>query len=230
MKTKTTLLTIGLLISILIGNLAYSQEKKKAATIDGFPEATITIIPGTWNSTGPVDKSPDYRRFYELFKVKFRKDAKGNAELLGLLLEEKGYDKYEIADPGFWFPEEEEARKNRAATFGEFVSKLELKTDYALGTEFIFHIEQGIQEVYMVIVNAKGKVVWEDSQKCDETVYDNVDLRITPERLVLATMVTIRLTPVLGLDALPQKELAPEKKKVLEEIRTGKSRGSCPIQ
>ena len=200
----------------------------KAATIDGFPEATITIIPGTWNSTGPVDK---HRRFYELFKVKFQKDAKGNAELLGLLLEEKGYDKYEIADPGFWFPEEEGARKNRAATFGEFVNKLELKTDYALGTEFVFHIEQGIQEVYTVIVNAKGKVVWEDSQKCDETVYDNVDLRITPERLVLATMVTIRLTPVMGLDALPQKELAPEKKKVLEEMRMGESSGgSCPME
>jgi len=58
-----------------------------------------------------------------------------------------------------------------------------------------------------------------------------VDLRITPERLVLATMVTIRLTPVMGLDALPQKELAPEKKKVLEEMRMGESSGgSCPME
>lgn len=204
-----------------------SQEKKKAAVIEGFPEATITIIPGSQNFSGPVDK---HRRFYELGKGMFRKEAEGNAVLLGLLLEEKGYDKYEISDPEFWFSEEEDARKNRAATFGGFVSKLELKTDYALGTEFVFHIEEGIQEVYTVFVDAKGKVVWEDSRKCDETTYDNIDLRTTPERLVLATMVTTRLTPVMGLGALPSKALAPEKKKVLEDMRAGKSGGSCPMQ
>jgi hypothetical protein len=73
-----------------------------------------------------------------------------NADTLGLLLEEKGYDKFEVTDTAFRFPEGKAARKKRAAAFGKFVSELDLKTDYALCAEFTCHIEDSFQEVYTV--------------------------------------------------------------------------------
>ena len=54
MKRRTTLLTIGLLISILIGNMAYSQEEKKAAAqlVEGECETGakyLLALPNDWN-------------------------------------------------------------------------------------------------------------------------------------------------------------------------------------
>ncbi|MDF7824405.1 hypothetical protein P4B35_10310 [Pontiellaceae bacterium B12227] len=215
MKKRTTLLTIGLLISTLIGNMAYSQREKKATPVEGFPEATVTIFPLVQTITGPTP-TEKYKRFAKAVKQKYRADAKGEAEFLGLLLEEKGYDQYVITDAEFWFPEEEKARKDRAAIFSKAVAQQELKTDYALCADIIWHIEKSCQEVYAVLVDAQGKVVWEDRQGHGDPEFDS-NFPGTPRKCI--ALLRSRLTPVMGLDALPRKKLAPEKEKILRELR-----------
>ena len=215
MKKRTTLLTMGLMISILIGNMAYSQREKEAVPIEGFPEATVTIFPLVQTITGPTP-TEKYKRFAKAVKQKFRADAKGEAEFLGLLLEEKGYDKYEVTDAEFWLTEEEVARKDRAAIFGKAVGELELKTDYALCAGIVWHIEKSCQEVYAMLVDAKGKVVWEDHQGHGDPEFDS-NFPGTPRKCI--ALLRRRLTPVMGLDALPRKKLVPEKEKILRELR-----------
>ncbi len=174
-----------------------------------FPEATITIFPVTVIMTGPLDKSPEYRAFADAVMRKFRQEGPKHADTLGLLLEEKGYDKFERADTAFQFPVGKVARKDRASAFGKFVSELDLKTDYALCTEFTLHIEESFQEVYTVIVDANGGIVWEDSQRRGDP---ELDEDFPGDELKCCELVCRRLTGVMGLDKLPKKELAEEKK------------------
>ena len=181
-----------------------------------FPEATITIFPVTLIMTGPLDKSPHHRGFADAMMREFPQEGPKHADTLGLLLEEKGYDKFERVDTAFQFPEGKAARKERAAAFGKFVSELDLKTDYALCTEFTLHIEESFQEVYTVIVDAKGAIVWEDSQRRGDPEFDEVNPGTT---LWCCELVRKCLAPVMGLDKLPKKELAEEKKQALRKMR-----------
>ncbi|MHC4718879.1 MAG: hypothetical protein ACYSYT_00205 [Planctomycetota bacterium] len=219
MKTrKIYLITVMVLLTLFAAcsNITVSQEKGKETPLKGFPEATITIFPVTGIITGPVDKSPEHRAWADALKREFREEGREHADTLGLLLEEKGYDKFEMTDTDFQFPEGKAARKERAVAFGKFVSELNLKTNYALCTEFTLHIEEGYQEVYSVIVDAKGGIVWEDSQRRGDP---ELDKDFPGEGLDCCELVCRRLTPVMGLDKLPKKELAEEKKQALRKMR-----------
>jgi len=216
-KRKTTLAAFMLLTLLAAcSNIAVSQENRKETPLKGFPEATITIFPVTYTITGPVDKSPAHREFYDAAKREFLEAGREHADTLGLLLEEKGYNKFEMTDTAFQFPEEKAARKERAAAFGKFVSELDLKTDYGLCTEFTLHIEEGFQEVYTVIVDAKGGIVWEDSQRMGNPEFDK-DFPGTEWKC--CELVCRRLTLVMGLDKLPKRELAEDKKEALRNMR-----------
>ena len=193
-----------------------NKESAVPAKSPAFPEATITIFPVTLVMTGPLDKSPEYREFADAVMRKFRQEGPEHADTLGLLLEEKGYDKFERTDTAFQFPEEKAARKDRAAAFGNFVSELDLKTDYALCTEFTLHIEESFQEVYSVIVDAKGAIIWEDSQRPGDPEFDK---DFPGDELKCCQLVCRRLAPVMGLDKLPKKELAEDTKQALREMR-----------
>jgi hypothetical protein len=179
-----------------------TQENGKKTPPKRFPEATLTIFPVTGIITGPVDKSPDYRAFTDALNRGFREGGPEHADSLALLLLEKGYDKFERTDTAFQFPEGEAARKERAAAFGKFVSELDLKTDYALCTEFTIHIEKDFQEVYSVIVDTKGAIVWEDSQRPGDPEFDK---DFPKDILKCCELVCRRLTPIMGLDKLPKK-------------------------
>lgn len=214
MKKRAIPAMFFLLVSFLAaGSNAFAREEEKITPIEGFPNATITIFPVTMTITGPINK---HREFYDAAKKMIPEEAKKNATSLGLLLEEKGYDKYTSTDTEFWFPEEKAARNDRAAIFGSFVGEMDLKTDYALCTEFVCHLEQSFQEVYSVIVNAKGEVVWEDSQRAGDPEFDE-DFPGTPQKCI--ALACRRLTPGMGLNELPKKELAEDKKKILRELR-----------
>jgi len=196
---------------------AVKQEARhEEMALKGFPEASLTIFPVTLAITGPVDRSEKHREFADAYKRGFREDAREIAGTLGLLLEEKGYDKFEVTDTNFQFPTEKAARKGRAAAFGKFVSELDLKTDYALCTEFTLHLEKSFQEVYSVIVDAKGGMVWEDSQGPGDPEFDK---NLPGTELWCCELVCRRLTPVMGLDKLPKKELAEDKKQALRKMR-----------
>jgi Flp pilus assembly protein TadD len=191
-----------------------SQENGKETPLKGFPKATLTIFPVTLIMTGPLDKSPEYRAWADAMMQEFRQEGPKHADILGLMLKEIGYDKFKRTNTAFQFPEGKAPRKNRAAAFGKFVSELDLKTDYALCTEVVLHIEKSFQEVYSVIVDAKGTIVWEDSQGPGDPEFDKPEDELKNCRLVCR-----RLIPVMGLDKLPKKELAEEKKQALREMR-----------
>ena len=192
-----------------------ADDPGRVKPLKGFPKASVTIFPVTHSITGPVDKSPHHRAWADAIQREFREKAREIAGTLGLLLEEKGYDKFEVTDTDFRFPEGKAARKERAAAFGKFVSELDLKTDYALCAEFTHHIETSYQEVYTVIVDAKGGIVWEDSQGPGDPEFDKI--AGTSENCCM--LVCRRLTPVMGLDKLPKKELAEDKKQALRKMR-----------
>jgi hypothetical protein len=214
MSRKMITSAVVLLLALVAGCDASHNEtgEKEVQPIKGFPEASLTIFPVTFVMTGPVDKSPEYRAFADAAKREFPKAGRENADTLGLLLEEKGYDKFERTDTAFQFPEGKVARKERAVAFSKFVSELDLKTDYALCAEFTLHISKGWEEVYSVIVDAKGGIVWEDSQGPDDPGFA-VGAEQTPQ------LVCRRLTPVMGLDKLAKKELAEDKNRALREMR-----------
>ena len=216
-KSKTTLRAFMLLTLLAAcSNIAAAQGT--GTPLKGFPEASLTILPVTYTITGPVDKSPEYREWADAAKREFLEDGREHADTLGLLLEEKGYDKCKMTDTAFRFPEGKAARKERAAAFAKFVSELDLKTDYALCTEFTLHIEEGFKEVYSVIADAKGSIVWEDSQRMGDPELDK-DFPGTEWKC--CELVCTRLTPVMGLDKLPKRELAEDKKQTLREMREG---------
>ena len=215
-KRKTTLAAImqTTTLVVIFSNILFSQKSVKEAPLMGFPDASITIFPIMLHITGPLEKYPEFVKRFELtFREKGQREA---FETLGLLLEEKGYDNFEKTDSIFQFPEEMAAREERAVPFSKFIRDLDLKTDYALGIEFTAHLEKSFQEVYLVIVDAKGNVVWEDSQGPGDPDFDS-DFPGTPEKC--CELVCRRLVPVMSLDKLPKKELAEDKKKALQMMR-----------
>ena len=213
-KRKTTLAAFMLLTLLAASsNISATQIKGEVTPLKGFPEASLTIFPVTYTITGPVEK---HREFYDAMMGPDGQAFFAVIDNLGLLLEEKGYDKFEMTDTAFRFPTEEAARKERAVAFGKFVSELDLKTDYALCTEFTLHLEKSFQEVYTVIVDTKGGIVWKDSQRMGDPEFDK-DFPGTP--LKCCELVCRRLTPVMSLDKLPKKELAEDKKRALAKIR-----------
>ncbi|MBN1419308.1 MAG: hypothetical protein JXP34_11055 [Planctomycetes bacterium] len=190
---------------------ADSQEGESVTPIEGFPNASVTIFPLTIFWTGKWDSDAEHRAWADAYTGGFRESkARPLARTLGLLLEENGYDKYEVADAEFRFSMDAAARKKRAAAFGAYVSELDLKTDYALCTEFIHTGERSgvCEEVYLVIVDAKGRIAWEDSLK-----------RGAGTELGAVELACGRLVQVMDLNGLPKKEMAEDKKRELREIR-----------
>jgi hypothetical protein len=189
-------------------SVTIAQEEEEITPIKGFPDASLTIFPMTFFFPGLQDLNQEERAWVAAFERGFLEEARSFAQTLGLLLEEKGYDKIKVADTKFEFPKDKVAREARVAAFGEFVSKLDLKTDYALCTEFNIFAEKSGLYVYSVIVDAKGHIVWQDSQEhhC-RTVFDCLEVACN------------RLVPVMGLEKLPKKEMAEDRKRMLREAR-----------
>ena len=178
--------------------------------IEGFPEASMTIFPLTvfWVGLESVDDE-GVRAFAAAYESGFRENARSFAETLGLLLEEKGYDKYEIADVVFEPPDGDPTRRERTAAFAKFVEEQDLKTDYALGMDITVFVDKSGFHGYSVIVDANGNLAWAD----DREYRGKMEFDCLEEACG-------RLAPVMGLDKLPKKELAPDKKQVLWEERS----------
>ena len=211
-KSKSASLVLATLLMVS-SNISASHESVKEPKLKGFPEAGLTIFPVTFNIAGATEK---HQRFADAMMQRFRHIGPKITNALGLLLEEKGYNRLKITDTEFRFSMEPAARQARAASFGKFVSELDLKTEYALCAEFTLHLQKGYQEVYLVIVDSNGKVVWEDSQGPGDPEFDR-ESPGTPFKC--CELACRRLTPVMALDELPGDELAEETKQALRKLR-----------
>lgn len=208
-REKFTICLMVVLLTVLpAASLIASEPKEDIPPVRGFPEASLTIFPLTifWEGLEGMDK--EAQAWAAAFESGFRKDAHSFAEMLGLLLEEKSYDKYNIADAAFELPKGNPMRRDRTSAFAKFVSRQDLKTDYALGTEVTIFADKSGLYVYSVIVDAKGNIAWTDDREYRGSLVFNC-LEVASERL----------TPVMALDKLKPKELSPDKKQILWEER-----------
>lgn len=216
-KMTTSAVVLLLALAALCGTI-HSAAEENVTPRKEFAEASITIFPVVFSITGPVEEQ--HREFADAITRKYREDGREFAGTLMRLLEEKGCDKLEVTDTDFRFPEGKTAGKERATAFGEFVRELDLKTDYALCTETTLQFNGGgWQEVYSVIVDAKGRIVWEDSQGPGDSDFDS-DPPLGPPESCLE-LVCRRLIPAMGLDMLTKRELSEETKQALQEMRRG---------
>lgn len=188
-------------------------EKPEMDALEGFPEVSLTIYPIAYTITGPTKK---YKQFYDRMMGPAGEKYFDVVDTLGLLLEEKGYDNFVIAETKFRFPEGKDKRKDRSRMFADFVKEMDLKTDYAMCTELTLNLEKSFQEVYTVIVDKSGDVVWERSWKRDDPEFEN-SFPGTPEKCYI--FVCNRLAQALNLDELPEKELDADKKEALRKMR-----------
>lgn len=222
---KRNMITISLIVLILTmlfgtcSSMANTQEELKTKAIQGFPNASVTIFPLTVFWTDLQSMKEEHRAWAAAFNSGFRQNAHSFAEILGFLLEEKGYDKYEVADTMFELPEGNPTRQERTAAFAKFVSEQDLKTDYALGTEITLFADRSGLYVYSVIVDAKGNIVWADDREYRGKLEFDC-LEVARERL----------TPVMALDKLAKKELAPDKKQILWQQRAKQPPGGSEFK
>ncbi|MHC4402209.1 MAG: hypothetical protein ACYTG0_21285 [Planctomycetota bacterium] len=186
---RNNITSVALSLSVLVtvcGTAHGVEDPDGVKPLAGFPGATVTLFPMKLKVIGLGDHplkrlTGEYRRF---------------SDTLLLLLEKKGYDKAKTTDKAFRLPAETAAAK-RASAFGKFVGDLELKTDYALYAEYTLHLQGSVQEVYAVIVDAKGGVVWEDRQAPGDSDFDKNFPGDPPKACQL---LCLRLAPALGLD------------------------------
>jgi hypothetical protein len=182
-------------------------------SVEGFPDASLTVYPMTYAITGDKEK---HRDFYDRMMGPAGQKYFAVIGLLEDLLAEQGYDKCHTTDVSFRFPEGQDGRKDRAATFGAFVRDQGISTDYALCIDAICHLEESWQEVYAVLVDAEGQAVWQDTQRRGDPAFDE-HMTGGPEKA--CALVAEILTPVIGLDQLAPGELSPERAQALEQMR-----------
>jgi len=203
---------VVLAIILTVGVIPFVSAESESH-VEGFPEASLTVYPMTYDITGPKDK---HRDFYDRMMGPAGQELFAVIELLGDLLVEQGYDKCHMTDVSFHFPEGKDGRRDRAATFGAFVSEQDIATDYALCVDVICHLEQGWQEVHSVMVDAKGQAVWQDTQRSGDSSFDE-HMTGGPEKA--CALVCEILSPVIGLDQLTPRELSPEQEQALKQMR-----------
>ena len=132
---RSNITSAVLLLSAILavcGTAHSADDPGRVKPLKGFPKASVTIFPVTHSITGPVDKSPEYRGFADALMREWLEEGPEDANTLGLLLEEKGYDKFEMTDTVFRFPEGKAARKERAGVFGKFVREKMERADLML--------------------------------------------------------------------------------------------------
>lgn len=218
MRSIKTPLTVAALLALLTAGsaMAGSKEEGTPAPIGGFPDASLTVFPVALNLSGPVDQNQQYRAFADAFRREFHRKAGELASTFGLLLEERGYGRCVVDEAAFAFPAGAVERQERGAAFGDFVRESGLETDYALGIEFTLDLERSWQETYAVLVDADGNAVWEDRQGPGDRAFEE---DFSGTELGRLELVCSRFMAASGLDRLPTRELAADKRQALDDRR-----------
>ncbi|MBU0754622.1 MAG: hypothetical protein KJ645_05750 [Planctomycetes bacterium] len=97
------------------------------------------------------------------------------AQVLGVILEQEGFRKLELAEVAFQ-SKADASFDQIAADFGAFIAKQTIQNNYALYGEILASREKGFFGVRGVIVDRTGKVVWTDDQGPGDQAFDKAKL------------------------------------------------------
>lgn len=129
------------------------------------------------------------------------------AEVVALFLEQAGMQELEISASEFT-PAGDEDLQQVAESFGRFVSEHGIATDYALFGAYLGTVQDGVREVWGVVVDREGRIVWIDRQAPGDEDFD----RIEPAHPMSCSILLVeRLRTQLGLED-PMREDAPKGK------------------
>lgn len=137
-------------------------------------------------------------------------------EVVGLLLEQQGLRKIELASTPF--APAPGNLQTLATAVGEFVKSHPVTTDYALYTELDGTREQGLIGFRTVVTDKVGAIVWMDRQRAGDKAIKNLEAR---EPMTLSALLVERLGPQFGLNEQTARAATPGKMAALMAERSG---------
>jgi hypothetical protein len=139
------------------------------------------------------------------------------SEIVGVLLEQQGLENIEIGKDAF-SPESGMPLDKLTASFGEFVAKKPVTTEYVLYAEFNGKPRSPLDELRAVVVDSKGCTVWSDRFGDGDVDFKNVRDR---DPMTFSVLLANRLAPRMGLNDETRKAAKPGKMARLMEERSG---------
>ena len=128
------------------------------------------------------------------------KDA---ADVLGLMLERAGMEQLDTTEVVFK-PAENTEFEQLSAAFGKFVRRQELPTGYALYMEVTGSPATGVDEVWAVLVEQNGDLVWAERQGPEDRAFKRVQPR---NPMSCCSLVSQRLIKTLDLIPPPADQV-----------------------
>jgi hypothetical protein len=137
-------------------------------------------------------------------------------EVVGVLLEQQGLKKIELAKTPF--TPAETNLESLADAVGAFVKTNPITTGYALYAEYNGDRQTGLNELRAVVVDHAGAVVWTDRQTPQDQAFQKLESR---EPMTLSVLLVERLGPQLGLNEETAKAAKPGRLAAIMDQRSG---------
>lgn len=181
-RRRTTLITLGLIIPAAAGlGGCTSPEASPGATPADHAHSSATAT---------IDS-------ITVFPVRAGGGTSCDfADALGLVLEKGGVPDVRTTDAVFAAPGEAWGPATLAA-FRAFVQTQELETRHVLYAEYVGSPQHGVAEVRAVVVDAAGRLVWEDRQTPEDADFRRLKVR---NPMTCCVLVRERLRPWLVND------------------------------
>lgn len=170
------------------------QERIKLLKSKG-PEASLTILPV------PLAGRPFDRV----------------TEVVGLLLEQEGLKNIELGKTVFK-PEDKTDLERLAVSFGEFIGKNPIATDYALYAEYNGTRQTGLVELRTVVVDKTGALVWAERQTPKDEAFKH---REAGNPMGMSVLLGERLSPLFSLNEETRRAAKPGKMAAIGAKRSG---------
>jgi hypothetical protein len=198
---------MGILLACILGVCGFAQESAKTTPLSGEqqkrlelmksrgPDGSLTVLPVMLEGQ-PFDRL---------------------SEVVGVLLEQQGLKSIELGATPFT-PASDTEIKKLADSLGDFVSKNQITTEYALYAEYNGNRQIGLVEFRAVVVDKAGRVVWMDRQGAQDEAMQQLESK---EPMTFSVLLIERLCPMLGLNEETAKTAKPGKMARRMEERSG---------
>jgi hypothetical protein len=153
------------------------SKERKMRTMPGFAVVVVLTVClaflNTGSTTAQEKKAESVNKktavtSLTLFPVSLAGQAHQRvAEVLGVILDQGGFKKIELAGTVFQ-PEQASEWNSVASAFGAYLKEHPIKTNHALYCEILASKKEGFMGLRSIIADRKGKVVWVDAQDFDD--------------------------------------------------------------